>query len=425
MEQTDELEQAELGLIGATLQSAGRVLPELNFDPTDFRHPVMEQIWRIMHQMQQQGKPIDPVTLSHEVSTSDMPVDTSLIFKSLDVAPSAASASYYANIVTEHAARRRLATVGRAIAQLADQPGNIDTIIDEARKKLDTNTKVNTTSPVEYVWQTMDDTIANMSQPDHYIPTPWPSLNEIIGGLRPGAVYTVGARPGVGKSVLGVELALTMANHGGVAMFSLEMSQDDVNKRILANTKEIPMERLMSPKNLTDVDHRKIAEWRQEYRNPLAVNKSAQTTITEIRRFSRNVDRNTPLAGIVVDYLQLMGQAPADRRSRQEFVSDMSRNLKLLAMEMNVPVIMLSQLNRESTQRDDKKPKLSDLRESGSIEQDSDVVLLLHRDVVDPGSAHELQMIIAKNRHGRPGGIVLDFAGHYSKLREPNNHGGF
>lgn len=425
MEQTDELEQAELGLIGATLKSAGRVLSEIDFDPTDFRHPVMEQTWRVMQKMVQDGKPLDPVTVTHALGNSDMPVDPSLIYQSLDAAPSAASASYYANIVTEHSARRRLSAVGRAIADLATQPGSIDSIIDEARKKLDNSAKVNTTSPVEYVWETMDQTIEGFTTGDTYIPTPWGSLNEIIGGLRPGAVYTVGARPGVGKSVLGVELGLTMSQHGGVAMFSLEMSQDDVNKRILANQKNIPMNRLMSPADLTDADYRKIAEWRNEYRSPFAVNKSAQTTIAEIRRFARNVDRRDPLAGIVVDYLQLMGQAPSDRRSRQEFVSDMSRNLKLLAMELNVPVVMLSQLNRESTNRDDKKPKLSDLRESGSIEQDSDVVLLLHRDIVDEGKAHELQMIIAKNRHGRPGGIVLDFLGHYSKLQEPHAPSGF
>src|SRR5699024_12701261 len=110
------------------------------------------------------------------------------------------------------------------------------------------------------------------------------SRNSSIGRRRPGAVYTVGDRSGVGKSVLGIELGLTMAQHGGVAMFSLEMSQDDVNKRILANQKQIPMNRLMSPSELTDADYRKIAEWRNEYRRPFAVNKSAQTTIAEIRR---------------------------------------------------------------------------------------------------------------------------------------------
>src|SRR5690625_3817860 len=203
MEQTDELDRAELGLIGATLQSAGRVITELDFDPTDFRHPVMEQTWRVMQKMVQDGKPLDPVTVTHALGNSDMPVDPSLIYQSLDAAPSAASAAYYANIVTEHAARRRLSAVGRAIADLAGQPGSIDAIIDEARKKLDTSAKVNTTSPVEYVWETIDDTIETFTQGDSYIETPWPSRNRSIGGLRRRAGYTGAGRHGVGRSGIG------------------------------------------------------------------------------------------------------------------------------------------------------------------------------------------------------------------------------
>lgn len=134
MAQTDELEQAELGLIGATLNSAGRAFTELDFDPTDFRHPVMEQVWRVMQKMVQDGKPVDQVTLIHALANSDMPVEPSLIHKAVEVAPSPASANYYAGIVAEHAARRRLATVGRSIIDLAGQPGSVDALIDEARK---------------------------------------------------------------------------------------------------------------------------------------------------------------------------------------------------------------------------------------------------------------------------------------------------
>src|SRR5699024_12294154 len=112
MEQTDELDRAELGLIGATLQSAGRVITELDFDPTDFRHPVMEQTWRVMQKMMQDGKPLDPVTVTHALGNSDMPVDASLLYQALDAAPSSASANYYARLETDHAPRRRHPTVG-------------------------------------------------------------------------------------------------------------------------------------------------------------------------------------------------------------------------------------------------------------------------------------------------------------------------
>src|SRR5699024_8484261 len=120
MEQTDELDRAELGLIGATLQSAGRVITELDCDPTDVRHPVMEHTWRVMQKMMQDGKPLDAVTVTHALGNSDMPVDASLVYQSLDAAPSSASANYYANIVTEIADRRRHATLGREISDLAE-----------------------------------------------------------------------------------------------------------------------------------------------------------------------------------------------------------------------------------------------------------------------------------------------------------------
>lgn len=414
----EELEQAELALLGAAINSAGRGLEDLDFEPTDFKHPVLEQAWRTIQRMKRDGSPVDGVTLSHELRNSGTSIDPTLVPRACEAAPSGASAAHYASIVTEHAVRRRLGQAGRAIAEMANAPGDIEAIIEDARRKLDTSGKVGQSAPVEFVWETMRQTVDNFADGTTSIPTPWRDLNEIIGGLRPGALYTVGARPGVGKSVVGVQLGLALAQHGGVAMLSLEMSQDDVNKRILAHQCHIPMDRLMEPANLTELDYRKIAEWSANTRIPFAVDKSPQVTITQIRRFSRNVHRRAPLAGIVVDYLQLMAQAPSDKRGRQEFVADMSRGLKLLAMEMQVPVIMLSQLNRQSEGRKDNMPTLSDLRESGAIEQDSDVVLLLHRDIVDPGKAHQLDMIIAKNRHGRPGGIELDFAGHYSEIRD-------
>jgi replicative DNA helicase len=136
-------------------------------------------------------------------------------------------------------------------------------------------------------------------------------------------------------------------------------------------------------------------------------------TITDIKRFARSVNRRKPLAGIVVDYLQLMSPPPGDKRPRHEFVADMSRQLKILAMEMQVPVVALSQLNRGSTQREDKMPQISDLRESGAIEQDADVVILLHREIMGD-TRGDLSMLVAKNRNGSTNVAELDFHGHYS-----------
>ena len=412
-----ELDNAELALLGSAILTGARGLDELDFDPSDFRAPVLEHAWRTLTDMSREGKPVDQVSVWAELAKSEMRTDPTLLHRAVEAAPSGASIAHYAGIVSEHAARVRLRQVGGIIAGLADQPGDVDALIEEARRKLDTYGRVTRSEPVSFVWETMPDTVARFDEVDTYTPTPWEPLNEIIGGLRPGALYTVGARPGVGKSVVGVQLGLALAQHGGVAMLSLEMSQDDVNKRILAHQTHVPMDRLSNPDTLTPSDQARISDWMTRARIPFAVHKSAQVSITDVRRFARNVHRRVPLAGIVVDYLQLMAQAPGDKRARHEFVADMSRGLKLLSLDMGVPVIMLSQLNRLSTARDDKRPALSDLRESGAIEQDSDVVLLLHRDTADPFKSDSLKVIVAKNRHGRPGECDLTFAGHYSEIR--------
>ena len=419
----DELDRAELAVIGAAVLSGGTILEDLDFNPRDFRAPNYEHAYRVIDQMRRDGKPIDPITTTNAL-VEDGGKDLTLIHRAVDETPSPETAVHYAGIVQDSASRRRLSLVGQQITQLAENPGDADALIEQARKLIDDNVRHTKTEPVQYVWETIEATIDELDSDDNFIPTPWGNLNHIIGGLRPGALYTIGARPSVGKSVVGVQLAQAMSQHGSVAFFSLEMSQSDVNKRILSNTMKISMGHLMNPKQLTPTDWEKIAQWTANYRQPIAVAKSQSIDLTGIKRFTRNVHRREPLAGIVVDYLQLMAQAPGDRRARHEFVADMSRNLKLLAMDMNVPVIMLSQLNRQSENRENKAPMLSDLRESGAIEQDSDVVILLHRQISGPGS-EDLKMLVAKNRHGAANPAEFTFRGHYSEIVDAQNHNDF
>jgi replicative DNA helicase len=419
----DELDRAELAVLGAAVLSGGQILEDLDFNPRDFRAPNYEHAYRVIDQLRRDGKPIDAITTTNAIA-ADGGKDLTLIHRAVDETPSPETAVHYAGIVQDAANRRRLSLVGKKITQLAQNPGDADALIEEARKILDNNVAHTKTEPVQYVWETIEATIDELDSDDNFIPTPWDNLNHIIGGLRPGALYTIGARPSVGKSVVGVQLAQALAQHGSVAFFSLEMSQSDVNKRILSNTMKISMSHLMNPKQLTPADWEKIANWTANYRQPIAVAKSQSIDMTGIKRFTRNVHRREPLAGIVVDYLQLMAQAPGDRRARHEFVADMSRNLKLLAMDMNVPVIMLSQLNRQSENRENKAPMLSDLRESGAIEQDSDVVILLHRQISGPGS-EDMKMLVAKNRHGAANPAEFTFRGHYSQITDAQNHNDF
>ena len=192
------------------------------------------------------------------------------------------------------------------------------------------------------------------------------------------------------------------------------MSNNDVQIRAVSSDLNLDVGRLIE-RNLTPGDWARIRDRRAAWGEvPLAVDDRSGVTITDIKRFARSVNRRKPLAGVVVDYLQLMTQQPGDKRARHEFVADMSRQLKIMAMDMQVPVIALSQLNRGSTQREDKMPQISDMRESGAIEQDADVVILLHREIMGD-NRNDLSMLVAKNRHGATGLAELQFWGHYSK----------
>jgi replicative DNA helicase len=175
----------------------------------------------------------------------------------------------------------------------------------------------------------------------------------------------------------------------------------------------INLKRLIE-RDLTPTDWTKIRDRRAAWQNvPLYIDDRSGVTVTDIKRFARTVNRRQPLAAIIIDYIQLMTPPPGDKRPRHEFVADSTRQLKILAMDMDIPVIALSQLNRSSTDRAEKQPQLTDLRESGAIEQDADVVALLHREIMGE-TRGDLKMLIAKNRHGSTGTAELDFYGHYS-----------
>jgi replicative DNA helicase len=266
---------------------------------------------------------------------------------------------------------------------------------------------------VQSFGETIDVMLGQLDEEPNYIPTPWTAVNDIIGGLRPGGLYVVAARPSVGKSVIALQLAKALTAHGSVAFSSLEMSETDVQMRAVSADLRIDLRRLIE-RDLTPGDWEKIRMRRATWQNvSLYVDDRSGVTITDIKRFARSVNRREPLGGVVVDYLQLMSQPTGDKRPRHEFVADMSRQLKILAMDMKIPVIALSQLNRGSTQREDKMPTISDMRESGAIEQDADVVILLHREILGEKRG-ELSMLVAKNRNGSTGVAQLNFWGHYS-----------
>jgi replicative DNA helicase len=248
------------------------------------------------------------------------------------------------------------------------------------------------------------------------VPTPWRDLTEATGGWHPGTLTIVGARPAVGKSVIGVGAAMDMARRDRVAhLASLEMSRTELYHRMLASVGSVDSARIIHRK-LTNRDHEQLAAAAAHIaRLPLSVDDSTTQRVSDIRAKARAIARTRPLGLIVVDYLQLM-RSGQRVESRQAEVSAFSRDLKLMAKELQVPVIALSQLNRGSEHRADKMPAMSDLRESGAIEQDADAVILLHR---DPDEPDYMQMLLAKNRHGPADQLIrLHWEGAYSRVSD-------
>jgi len=263
---------------------------------------------------------------------------------------------------------------------------------------------------------------ANANRPDgvYGVPTDFIEFDELTGGLHPGQMIVIAARPGVGKSTLALDFARSAAIHHNqcTVFFSLEMSRTELAMRILSAEGTISMSRLKKG-DLDQDGWTQLANLQGKINGaPLFIDDSPNMTLMEIRAKCRRLKQRHELKMVVLDYLQLMSSGKKVE-SRQQEVSEFSRSLKLLAKELEVPVIALSQLNRGSEQRTDKRPMISDLRESGSIEQDADMVILLHReDMYNPDTDRvgEADMMIAKHRGGPTRTIPLAFSGKYSRF---------
>lgn len=407
---------AEQSVLGSMLMSKNAITDvEGELSAGDFYQPRHAMIFKAILAVNHSGSPVDPLTVGDWL-TRDGEAPGVYLHELAQIVPSPSSAAYYAQIVAEHAVRRRIILAGQTIVGLGRGAGNAAEMVEAARKAVD-ETSTATAAGVQSFGETFLSTLEALEEPVNHVPTSWPSLNDIIGGLRPGALYVVGARPSVGKSAIALALAKALSRHGSVAFSSLEMSRDDIHLRAISSDLKIDLGRLLN-RSLVSSDWEKINKRQDAWAQvPLFIDDRSAVTATDIKRFARSVNRRKPLAGIIVDYLQLMTPPPGDKRPRHEFVADCSRQLKILAMEMKVPVILLSQLNRQSTQREDKRPMISDLRESGAVEQDADVVMLLHREIMGERKG-DLEVLVAKNRNGSTNVAHLSFWGHYCDIRE-------
>ena len=341
--------------------------------------------------------------------------------------PTAANAAYYARIVRERAIMRRLVTAGTRVVQLgyADAGGDVDEIVDQAQAEVyavsdgrETTDYVSMNQMSSDVLTTLEDIEKNKGKLNG-VPTGFTDLDELTQGLHGGQMIIVAARPAMGKSTLALDFCRSASIRHGITslIFSLEMSSQEIAMRMLSAESGVRLSKMQAGK-MSDVDWRKVAETTSRMSEaPLYVDDSANITISEIRSKCRRLKQQENLGLVVIDYLQLMTSG-RQVESRQQEVSAMSRNLKLLAKDLDIPVIAVAQLNRNSEGRTDRKPMMSDLRESGSLEQDADIIILLHRpDYYDkedrPGEA---DIIVAKHRAGATATITALFQGDMTRF---------
>jgi replicative DNA helicase len=422
---------AEQCVLGGMLLSKDAISDVIEvIRPSDHYRPAHQVVHEAILDLYARGEPADAITVSNELTRrgelqriGGAPYLHTLIAS----VPTAANAGYYARIVRERAILRRLVEAGTRIVQMGyTGDADADDLVDRAQAEVyavtDRRIAEDYHSLAEIMPGALDEieSISSHSGGMTGVPTGFADLDALTNGLHPGQMVVIAARPAVGKSALALDFArsATIRHNLPAVLFSLEMGRNEITMRLLAAEAKVPMN-LMRTGQLSDDDWGRLAKRMGEVADaPLFIDDSPNMSLMEIRAKCRRLKQRHDLRMVVIDYLQLMS-SPKRVESRQQEVSEMSRSLKLLAKELEVPVVALSQLNRGPEQRQDKKPLLSDLRESGSIEQDADVVILLHREDAyerESPRAGEADLIVAKHRNGPTATVTVAFQGHYSRF---------
>jgi len=423
--------QAEESLLGAMLLSRDAIVDAVDIcTEADFYKPAHGHVFEAVCSLYSQGEPADPVTVADELRRAGLLEATGgpagLVSLQANT-PAITNAPRYARIVEELAILRRLIGVAGEIAEMAySVPDDVSAAVDRAEARV-----------FEVAQRRARDTVAPLrdlleSTLDHLealyergeavtgVPTGFTDLDDRLSGLQPSNLIIVGARPSTGKTAFALNLAAhaaTAANQP-VLLFSLEMSHHEIAQRLLCAEARVDATRMRNGR-LLESDWPKIQHAIGRLGEaPIFVDDNPNVTLLDIRGRARRLKSREGLALVVIDYLQLMsGRGRAE--NRQVEVSEISRGLKILARELQVPVVALSQLSRNVEMRADKRPVLADLRESGSLEQDADVVMFLYRDELynpespDRGTA---EVIVAKHRNGPTGVARLAFLEHYTRF---------
>jgi replicative DNA helicase len=427
--------EAEESVLGAMMLSPGAIgaVSEI-LDAGDFYRESHAKIYRAALALYAKGEPVDAITLVDELEERGELEEAGGRVRLHELAalvPATANAGHYARIVREMATLRGLIEAGGEVARLGwERPGETTDLVDRAEQiifELSQNRVTSEFSHIEDLLKESFERITALYEAGAEvtgIPSGFRDLDRLTSGFQQGNLIVVAARPSMGKSALGLCVAanLGVRHEVPVALFTLEMSKSEVTQRLMCSEAKVESQRLRTGKLAVDDWPRLTAACDKLAKAPIYVDDTGSITMMELRSKARRLKSKEPSLGlIVVDYMQLMTSGITAENRVQE-VSQISRSLKVLARDLDVPILAMSQLSRAVEQRHDKRPILSDLRESGSIEQDSDLVLFVYRDEYYHGEESDQQglaeLILSKHRNGPTGAIKLSFLKRYAKFAD-------
>jgi replicative DNA helicase len=426
-----DAEESVLGAMMLSPGAIGNVSEEL--DAGDFYRESHAKIYRAALGLFARGEPVDAITVADELEERgelEAAGGRLRIHELARLVPTTANAAHYARIVREMAVLRGLIDAGAEVARLGwERPGEAADLLDRAEQIIFELSQERVSSEFTHIEELLRESFERITQLYEAgeeitgVPSGYRDLDRLTSGFQPGNLIIVAARPSMGKSALALCVAANIAVRHGlpVGLFTLEMSKSEVTQRLMCSEAKVESQRLRSGKLATDDWPRLTAACDKLAKAPIYVDDTGSMTIMGIRAKARRLKSKEPTLGlIVVDYLQLM-TSDSNFESRVQEVSQISRQLKILARELDLPIIAMSQLSRAVEQRHDKRPILSDLRDSGSIEQDSDLVAFIYRDEYyndespDQGLA---EVILAKHRNGPTGVVKLSFLQRYAKFAD-------
>ena len=429
--------EGEQAVLGSMLIDEGCVKEVMDkLVPSDFYLRQNREIFETIYTMFTYARPIDGITVCEEMrkaGTYDENTTRSYLAQLMEITPTSANVMEYVAIVRDKALLRGVAQAAGEITALVQEGiGEAGEILEAAEQKIYAVRRGQSAQdrvPLRMVLPEVLDRLSEMSESESRLPglsTGLSAVDRKITGLNKSDLILLAARPGMGKTSFALNVALNVAKSEKktVAVFSLEMSREQLATRLLSSEACVESGRLRTG-SLRETDWEKIAAAASVLNKvDIRIDDNPMLSVADMNAKCRRIDG---LALVVIDYLQLMTSASGNNRggeNRQQMVSDMSRMLKIMAKELNVPVICLSQLSRANEKRDDKRPMLSDLRESGAIEQDADIVLFLYRDDYyneDSEKRNIAECIVAKNRHGETGKVELRWMPEYTTFATLEN----